>query len=65
MTIGDFGAKILEKVVYNQLYKYLNENELLLNHQSGFRSLHSTSRPIVQEICSFLAMLIDTIINCN
>ena len=30
-----------EKVVYNQLYNYLDSNRLMYKHQSGFRSLHS------------------------
>ena len=29
-------------MVYNQLYEYLLENNLLTKHQSGFRPLHST-----------------------
>ena len=35
-------AKVFEKVIYDQLYKFLNENKFLSNCQSGFRSLHST-----------------------
>ena len=35
-------SKICERVVYDQLYRYLNSNELLTKNQSGFRSLHST-----------------------
>ena len=33
---------VFEKIVYNQLYHYLNGNTLLLSCQSGFHSLHST-----------------------
>ena len=32
-------AKIFEKIIYDQLYQYLNENGLLNGGQSGFRSL--------------------------
>ena len=35
-------AIIIEKIIYNQLCKYLNENGLLNSGQSGFRSLHNT-----------------------
>ena len=34
-------SKILERVVHNQLYGYLNQNRLLSQCQSGFRKLHS------------------------
>ena len=34
-------SRLLEKVLYGQLYQYLDENNLLYLHQSGFRSLHS------------------------
>lgn len=35
-------AKVFERIVYNQLYDYLQKNNLLSKHQSGFRSCHST-----------------------
>ena len=35
-------AKIFEKIIYDRLYQYLNENGLLNSGQSGLRSLHST-----------------------
>ena len=35
-------SKICERVVYDQLYGYLNSNGLLTKNQSGFRSLYST-----------------------
>ena len=35
-------AKIFEKIIYDQLYQYPNENGLLNSGQSGVRSLHST-----------------------
>ena len=33
-------SRVFEKIVYNQLYNYLNENQFIYRHQSGFRSLH-------------------------
>lgn len=35
-------SKICERVVYDQLYSYLNSHGLLSKYQSGFRPLHST-----------------------
>ena len=35
-------AKSFEKIVYDQLYHYPNENGFLNNWQSGFLSLHRT-----------------------
>ena len=34
-------AKVFERIIYDQIYKYLTRNSLLTRHQSGFRSLHS------------------------
>ena len=35
-------SRLFEKVIYNQLYRYLNSNGFLSTNQSGFRALHST-----------------------
>ena len=34
-------SRAFEKIVYNQLYEYLDNNRLIYKHKSGFRSLHS------------------------
>ena len=34
-------AKVFERIIYDQLFKYLSDNDLLVNCQSGFRTLHS------------------------
>lgn len=38
-------AKVFERIVYNQYYKYLTDNNLISCNQSGFHSLHSTATP--------------------
>ena len=35
-------SKIFENIIFDQLYAYLNDNNLLSQCQSGFRSLYST-----------------------
>lgn len=39
-------SKILEKIVHNQLYSYLEENELLYSRQFGFRKDMSTEQAV-------------------
>ena len=40
-------SKILERAVFEQLYNYMNSNQLLNTNQSGFRPLHSTSTALI------------------
>ena len=35
-------AKVFERVIYDQLYAYLEEHDIICKHQSGFRVIHST-----------------------
>ena len=35
-------SRLFEKLVFNQLYQYLNDNCFVNSNQSGFRELHST-----------------------
>ena len=42
-------AKVFERIVYDQLYNFLtNEDIIISNHQSGFRSLHSTVTALLE-----------------
>ena len=41
--------KLVERVVYKQLYGYLNYNNLLTESQSGFRPMFSTETSVLQE----------------
>ena len=40
-------SKIMEKIVCNRLVNYLEKYNILYKHQYGFRSKHSTIRPIL------------------
>ena len=41
-------AKVFERIVYDQLYRYLTENKLLCCYQSGFRTIHSTVTALIE-----------------
>ena len=41
-------SKILQKIMYNRLYKYLTDNSMLYKKQFGFQEGHSTEHAIVQ-----------------
>ena len=41
-------AKVFERIVYDQLYRYLTQNKLLCCYQSGFRTLHSTVTALIE-----------------
>ena len=40
-------SKLFEKIVSRQLIRFLNVNEILYEHQYGFRSGHNTSHPVL------------------
>ena len=41
-------SNIVEKIVFNQLYTYLIENDLLADSQHGFRPMHSTHTALLE-----------------
>ena len=41
-------SKLIERVVFNQLYEYLNNNCLLTELQSGFRQMFSTETALLE-----------------
>ena len=45
-------SKILEKIMYNRVYNYLNDNNLLFYKQFGFRKGHSTDDALISLINS-------------
>ena len=40
-------SKIMERILYNQLYSYLTKSELLSDSQYGFRKFHSTASALL------------------
>ena len=40
-------SKLIERVVFNQLYEYLNDNNLLTESQSGFSRMFSTETALL------------------
>ena len=45
-------SKILERIKYNRVYNYLNDNNLLFRKQFGFRKGHSTDHALIKLIDS-------------
>ena len=41
-------SKILERIMYNRLYKFLVENNILYKKQFGFQSADSTEHAVLQ-----------------
>jgi len=41
-------VKVFERIVYEQLYAYLEEHDILCKHQSGFRAIHSTVTALLE-----------------
>ena len=41
-------AKVFERIVYDQLYAYLEEHDILYQNQSGFRATHSTVTALLE-----------------
>ena len=56
-------AQIFEKIVYDQLYNYLNDNNLLTSCQSGFRSLYSTLTAVIETTNNWSVNIDDGLLN--
>ena len=41
-------AKVFERIVYDQLYAYLEEYNIICKYQSGFRAIHSTVTALLE-----------------
>ena len=47
-------SKVLEKIIYNRMYDFLDENNVLNNCQYGFRKNHSTEHALHDAITSIM-----------
>ena len=56
-------AKVFERIIYDQLFKYLSDNDLLVNCQSGFRTLHSTLTSLLEAFNSWSVNIDNSLIN--
>ena len=54
---------MFERIIYDQFFKYLNDNDLLINCQSGFRSLHSTLTSFLEASNSWSVNIDNGLIN--
>ena len=58
-------SKILERIIHDQMYEYLNDNNLLAEQQFGFRKLHSTEYAGVKLIDHVAKQMESDHIPCN
>jgi len=56
-------SKVLEKLVYDQLYQYLDDNKLLSSCQSWLRSLHSTLTALLEATNSWSVNIYNGFLN--
>ena len=56
-------AKILEKIIYNQIFDFLNQNSILADQQSGFRPFHSAKTTLLHSANQYLINMDKGLIN--
>ena len=56
-------SELIERVVFNQLYEYLNNNNLLTESQSGFRPMFSTETALLEAANEWLWNIDDSLLN--
>ena len=56
-------SKLIERVVFNQFYGYLNENNLLTESQSGFRPRFSTETTLLEETNEWIKNIDKSLLN--
>ncbi|KAI8516342.1 hypothetical protein Bbelb_049230 [Branchiostoma belcheri] len=58
-------AKVMERLVHNHLYSYLEENNLLHNNQSGFRKGDGTVLQLIRMVNDWARSIDDPDISCT
>ena len=48
MSVLPCFSKLLERIIYNRLYRFLVENNIFYQKQFGFQNAHSTEHAILQ-----------------
>ena len=61
ISVSPIFSKIFEKVVYKQLYTYFEQNNILYEHQCGFRKHKST----VQALLNHMQFMYGSTDSCN
>ena len=56
-------SKLIERVVFNQLYEYLNNNKLLTGSKSGFRPMFSTETALLEATNEWLWNIDNNLLN--
>ena len=47
ISVLTFFTKVFEKIVYNKLFNFISDNNILYDHEYGFRKSHSTQQAII------------------
>ena len=56
-------SKIIEKIIFNQLYEYLTTNNLLAESQHGFRPQHSTVTALLEATNNWYSYIDNSLLN--
>ena len=56
-------SKLIERVVFNRLYEYLNNNRLLTESQSGFRPMFSSETALLEATNEWLWNIDNNLLN--
>ncbi|XP_075162960.1 uncharacterized protein LOC142235586 [Haematobia irritans] len=64
ISILPFLSKVFERIIHNQISKYLNEENLLSSRQSGFRPKHSCITALIDVTEEIRSKLDDGLLSC-